>query len=75
MTANRKERSSGRIFSYNFGFKKKALNDFHASSSSSKIANTGKSAVVDFGHFLDYFAKKPIITILSCYSVYHIAAD
>ena len=35
----------------------------------------GKSAIVDFGHFLGFFCQKPIITILSCYPAYHIAAD
>ena len=41
LTANIKK-TFQRIFSYDFGCKKKALSDFLASSSSGKIANSGK---------------------------------
>ena len=41
LTANIKK-TFQRIFSYDFGRKKKALSDFLASSSSGKIANSGK---------------------------------
>ena len=43
LTADRKK-TLWRIFSYNFGYKKKALSDILASSSSWKIANTEESA-------------------------------
>ena len=43
LTANRKK-TFRRISSYNFGYKKKALKDFLASSSSWKIANIGEPA-------------------------------
>ena len=33
-----------RVFSYNFGYRKKSLSDFLASSSSLKTVNTGKPA-------------------------------
>ena len=43
-SATNRKKTFRRIFSYKFGFRKKTLSDFLASSSSLKKANTGRLA-------------------------------